>query len=242
MPFKHAKSTTVLLGTVNLSPYLTSVELAVDLDTADTTVFGATWKTAVAGTPSAKVDFAGYYDPAESSLPALLATGTPGVLTFSPGAGAAIGDDARLVSALDVGYAESVPVGGVVGTKGTFTADGAVAYGYVLHPLAEDTDTTTGANRDDTASTSTGWTMHLHVTAVDGGSWVIKLVDASASNFSDVADVSGGAFTAATGATSQRLRSATATATVRRYVRYVATRTGGAGGNGITFALALARN
>ena len=54
-------------------------------------------------------------------------------------------------------------------------------------------------------------------------------------------DVSGGAFTAATGVTSQRQTSATDTADLRRYVRYVATRTGGAGGDGITFSLVYAR-
>jgi hypothetical protein len=41
--------------------------------------------------------------------------------------------------------------------------------------------------------------------------------------------------------TSQRLTSA-AGATLRRYVRYTATRTGGSVGNGITFALAYSRN
>jgi hypothetical protein len=56
------------------------------------------------------------------------------------------------------------------------------------------------------------------------------------------ADVTGGAFTAATTATSQRLLSATSTTALRRYVRYVATRTGGAGGDGITFGLAYSRN
>jgi hypothetical protein len=71
---------------------------------------------------------------------------------------------------------------------------------------------------------------------------VVKLQDASASNFSDGADVTGGAFTAATTPTSQRLQSATATTALRRYVRYVATRTGGAGGDGITFGLAYSRN
>ena len=73
---------------------------------------------------------------------------------------------------------------------------------------------------------------------MDGGSWVIQLED-SADNGS-WANVSGGAFTAATGATSQRLTSA-AGATLRRYTRYTATRTGGSVGNGITFGLAIAR-
>ena len=244
MPKLHGRNTTVLLGSVNLSPYLDSLDVAADTATAETTTFGATWASALAGAASAKVDVSGYYDPAQSTLSTLLLSGVPGVLTGCPGGGAAIGDSARLVSALDVGFSESSPVGGVVAIKASFQADGVLGFGYMLHPLAEDTNTTTGATRDDLASTSTGWTCHLHVTAVDagGGSWVIKIVDASAANMSDVADLSGASFTAATGVTSQRLRGATATATVRQYVRYVATRTGGGAGEGITFALAFSRN
>lgn len=241
MTFKHGKNTTVLLGSADLSTYLNGDDLSVDLDTADTTVYAANWKSAIAGAASGKVDLSGLYDPAKADLPAMLLAMTPGVLTTCPAGGAAIGDLARLVSAIDTSYAESSPVGGVVAIKASIQADGTVGFGYMLHPLGEDTNTTTGANRDDTAATSTGWTAHLHVTLVDGGSWVVKLVDASASDFSDVADVSGGAFTAATGATSQRLTGA-AGATLRRYVRYVATRTGGIAGNGITFALAISRN
>jgi hypothetical protein len=121
-------------------------------------------------------------------------------------------------------------------------ASGPIGFGDILHILTEDTNTTTGATKDDTAATATGWIAHLHVTAVDAGSWVVKLEDASASNFSDGAVVTDGTFTAATGATSQRLVSAAETTALRRYVRYVATRTGGAGGDGITFALAYSRN
>lgn len=239
MAFTHGKNTTVLLGSVNLSPYLTSVDMSADLDTADTTTFGATWKTAIAGTVGAKVDFGGFYDPTEASLPTLFLTLLPGVLTYCPAGGAAIGDPARLVSAYEVAYAESPPVGGAVTVKGSFMATGIVGIGNILHPLSEDTNTTTGAERDDASATTTGWTAQLHVISVDGGSWVIKLQDAAVSN--TYSDLSGGAFAAATGATSERLSSASG-ATLRRYVRYVATRTGGSAGDGITFALAYSRN
>ena len=239
MSFVHGKNARVYLGSVDLSPYLNSADLAADVDTADTTTFAATWKSAVAGVASAKVDVGGLYDPGEASLPTLIQSGLPGVLTVCPGGAAAIGDRARLLSAFDTMYTESSPVGGVVAVKAAFMADGAVGIGDVLHPLAEDTNTTTGAEKDDAAATTTGWLAHLHVTAVDAGSWVVKLQDAAVSD--TYSDVSGGAFTAATGATSQRLAGA-AGSTLRRYVRYVATRTGGAGGDGITFALAYARN
>lgn len=239
MAFIHGKSTAVLLGSLNLTGYLNNIDLSADLDVADTTTFGANWKTSVAGTVGSKADYGGLYDPAVSDLPAMLLAGTPGVLTYAPGGQATIGDRARLLYVYETSYAESSPVGGAVAVKGSFLADGAVGFGDVLHPLGEDTNTTTGADKDDGAASATGWMAHLHVTAVDGGSWVVKLQDAATT---DWADVTGGAFTAATGATSQRLTSAAATTALRRHVRYVATRTGGSVGDGITFALAYARN
>jgi len=239
----HGKNTTVLLGAVNLSPWLDSFELSAETESAPTVMFGATWRSGVSGVMSGSADVSGLYDPTQTSLPTLFLSGVPGVLTGSPGAGAAIGDPARLVSARDVSYKESSPVGGMVAIAGSFQADGAVGFGYMLHPLGEDTNNTTGAARDDGAATSLGWTAHLHVTSVDagGGSWVITIADDTASNFG-ASPATIATFTAATGATSQRLRGATAIADVRRYVRYVATRTGGGAGEGITFALSFARN
>ena len=240
MPFKHGKNTTVLLGAVNLSPYLDSADLSLDMDTADTTMFGATWKSAIGGTYGAKVDLGGLYDPAEASLSSLLLAGTPGVLTVAPAGALAIGDRARLFSAIDSSWQQSNPVGGMVAVKASMTCTGTVGFGDVLHILSEDTNTTVGAEKDDTAATSTGWTAHLHVIAVDAGTWTIKLEDAAVSN--TYSDVTGGAFTATAAPTSQRLQGAAATTQLRRYVRYTATRSGGGAGDGITFLLAYARN
>jgi hypothetical protein len=239
MPFVHGKSTKVWLGAIDLSGYLTSLELAADADNAETTTFGSTWKSGLIGTIGAKVDYEGLYDPGELQLDALLMAGTEIPLTYAPGGATAIGDRARLAYVYEVSCNRSSPVGDIVAVKGSFFADGTVGFGDVLHPLAEDVNTTTGAEKDDAAATATGWTAQLHVTAVDAGSWVIKLQDAAVSN--TYTDLTGGAFTAATAATSQRLVGASGAA-LRRYVRYVATRTGGAGGDGITFALAYSRN
>ncbi len=240
MAFVHGKNTSVYLGAIDLSGYLDNMELSADAELAPTTTFHATWKTGLVGTISGKVDYSGLYDPTELQLGTLLMAGTPGVLTYCPGGATAIGDRARLVDALELQYGQTAPVGGAVAVKGSFGTATSIGYGDVLHPLAEDTNTTTGAEKDDGAASATGWTAHLHVTAVDAGSWVVKLQDAAVSN--TYSDVTGGAFTAATGATSQRLVSAAGTTALRRYVRYVATRTGGAGGDGITFTLAYSRN
>lgn len=234
----HGKGTSVLFNSTNLSGYLNNTDYSSDVDMAETSVYGVGWKTFIPGLIGATVGFAGFYDPGLTQLNAALAVDS-GVLTYSPGGGAAIGDGARmlLVSASSLTF--SSPVGDVVAMGWDVQSEATVGLGQILHPLGTDTNTTTGAEKDDTAATATGWTAHLHVLAVSGGSWVVKLQDAAVSN--TYSDVSGGAFTAATGATQQRLSSA-AGATLRQYVRYVATRTGGSAGDSITFALAYSRN
>jgi len=239
MPFAHGKGTTVLLNGTNLSAFLNSADTEVGVDTADATVFTSTWKQHLAGTAHSKAELGGLYDPAELTIRNLLAV-DGGSLTVAPGSGSAtIGGRARLIAVASTSYTESSPVGGLVAIKWSVIAAGTVGDGWMLHPLAEDTNTTTGADRDDGAATATGWSAHLHVTAIDAGSWVIKLQDAATT---DWVDVTGGAFTAVTAAGGQRLVAASGITALRRHVRYIATRTGGSAGDGITFALAYARN
>lgn len=243
MPFLHGKGTSVILDAVNLSPFLNQADVQYDADTGETTTFQATWKSFLAGAGQAKADLAGYYDPTELTMRNLVgadASLTSGLLTISPASiPPAIGDRAHLLSILASSYAESDPVGGIVALKWSVLASATPGMAIVLHPLAEDTNTTTGADRDDGAATTTGWTAHLHVIGVDAGSWVVKLQDAA--TLPTYADVAGGSFTAKTAAGAQRLTSASG-ATLRRFVRYVATRTGGSAGDGITFVLAYSRN
>lgn len=86
-----------------------------------------------------------------------------------------------------------------------------------------DTVATNGTGLDYGAvSTTFGWAAYLHVTAFTGTSVTVTLQD-SADN-ATFANLTGGAFTAATGITSERLVGGT-TATVRRYVRAITTGT-----------------
>lgn len=87
-----------------------------------------------------------------------------------------------------------------------------------------DTAATNGATLDQTTvSTSFGWQAHLQVFGVTGTSATVTIQD-SADGVS-WATLSGAVFTAATGVTHQRLQAASATATVRRYVRAITTGT-----------------
>lgn len=238
MPFLMGKNTSVWWNSADVSGYLDSAGISLDVDTSETTTFGKNWKTYLPGTIGASLPFTGKYDAtAGLAIEGQLATDA-GVLTFCPGGGSTIGDRARLASVTSTNYTESAPVGDVVTFQWTAMAETVVGLGWVQHAFTEDTNTTVGSSYDGAAATTTGWTAHLHVSLVDGGSWVVKLED-SADN-SSWSDVTGGAFTAATGVTQQRLSSASG-ATLRRYTRYTATRTGGSAGQGITFGLAIAR-
>lgn len=237
MTFKHGKNAHVYVNAFDLSTILNSADTSATLDTGDTTMFAATWKSAAAGTYSAQVSLGGLHDVDSTTLGDVFAS-PPGVLTVCPAGGTAIGDEARLVSANESSLVRSSPVGGMVAVTATVDATGALGFGSILHPLGVDTGTTTGASKDELAATATGWTAHLHVTAVSSGSWVVTIEDSSTGSSGWAAIAT---FTAATGATSQRLAAATATTAAKRYVRYVATVTGGSSPT-VTFALAFARN
>lgn len=240
MPFITGRNTAVLWNTTVMTGYLQQTDFEVSVETHDVTTYGKGSKEYIPGLLDSTTGFQGIYDAAAGTvIEAALGTDS-GVLTYCPDGGTAVGGRARLVSVTTSNYTESSPVGDVVKSSWDVQSESTTGFGQVLHPMGEDTNTTVNSSKDDTAATASGWVAHLHVTLVDGGSWVVKLED-SADN-SSWADVSGGAFTSTSAVTSERLRSSTSTAALRRYVRCTATRTGGSAGQGITYHLSYARN
>lgn len=114
----------------------------------------------------------------------------------------------------------------------TFTVE-ALANGYGLEWCRSmtagkrtDTTATNGSSVDfTTGSTTFGLQAYLHVFAFTGTSVTVKLQESSDNGVGDAfADVTGGAFTAATGITSQRIATSSSQ-TVERYLRVVTTGT-----------------
>lgn len=235
----HGRNTTVLWNSTVMSGYLNQTDFEVSVDTSDVTTYGKGWKEFIPGLLDSTTGFQGFYDAAAGTVvEAALATDA-GVLTYCPDGGTAVGGRARLISMTTANYSESSPVGDVVTFAWDVQSESTTGFGQVLHPMGAETNVT-GSSKDDGAATSTGWVLHIHVTAVSAGTWTMTLQD-SADN-SSWSDVTGAVFTGITGATSGRLRSSTSTAQVRRYVRYLPGRSGGAGGDTITFHLSYARN
>jgi hypothetical protein len=232
MSFKHGKSGVMLLGAINLSPYLTGADLSAEVDVADTTTWGATWKTAITGQYGASLAFTGLYDDTNTTLVTALTGAVGQPLTYCP-AGAVAGDGARLMDGVEVSYAQSVPVGGVVAVSGAFTATGKVGIGYVLEALTARSGNANGTALD-LGTAAAGAVAHLHATAVSADHVQVHIED-SANGSSDWQDVSGWDFTELSAPGSQR---AVVTGTVRRYVRAVWTHDGAVTS---TFLVSVAR-
>jgi len=175
------------------------------------------------------IDFGAYFNPSS-------AAGAEGAHTILKGRpttdrivtwwhGATIGNPAASLVSKQINY------DGTRENSGAFTFSCQVQgnaygldHGVMLTPFQRtDTSATNGTSLDQSASTSFGWAAYLHVKSVTGTSVTVKIQD-SADN-SSFADLSGAAFTAATGGTKQRIASSSATATVRRYVRVATTGT-----------------
>ena len=105
--------------------------------------------------------------------------------------------------------------------------------------IRTDTTGTNGSSRDfGVGSTAFGLQAYLHVFALTGTSVTVKLQESSDNGAGDAwADVTGGAFTAATGITAERIQTSR-TQTVERYLRVVTTGTF----TNAQFAVAVARN
>jgi hypothetical protein len=123
MAFRHAKTAALTLNTKDLGPFCESMDFGIDVDTADTTTFSATWKTALAGIPGGKLELKGFYDPTATTGPgaviwACIAGGIPVTGLFYPG-GNTSGQALWTITSgcLVTSYSESSPVGGIVSFK-----------------------------------------------------------------------------------------------------------------------------
>lgn len=130
MAFRHGKNAVVTINAVDLSTFCDSLDLDIDIDTGDTTTFGSTWKSALAGIPGAKLALTGFYDPTASTGPAsalfaVITGAVPVAVVHKPG-GTLSGQRTNSFNALITAYSESSPVGGIVSFKAAMLVTGAV--------------------------------------------------------------------------------------------------------------------
>ena len=239
MAFIHGKNAAVIHGANPLTAFLNDGSVSQDVETAETTAYGATAKTYITGLRDATLSASGMFDGTASAVDAVLAASI-GSDTLAPvifaAAGATGGERAFILQAKTTSYEVSAPVGDVVSVSYDAQADGGADDAILLTSLAAVTATGTGTARDNSASTTNGGIAQLHVTANTMNNDTVFKVQHSADN-STWADLATFTTVATTVTTSERVAVAAGT-TVNRYLRadYTASGTGS-----ITFIMAFAR-
>jgi hypothetical protein len=241
MSFAHGKDTDIYLGGYDLTAYFNDVSVNREADLAETSTFGNTAKTFLAGLKDAVASLAGFFDGAANAvderLNAMFAQST--VCSFF-WAGDTIGNRAMLMSGIENSYEIGASVGDAVGVSAEIQASGGADSGVSLAEKSARA-TTGGTNLTSVdfgaaSTSSSGFVTNLHVFGVTGAPTLTAKIQDSADNVT-FADVTGGAFTAATGVTSQQLTSSSVS--VRRYVRVTYIVAGAS--TTVTFAVSFAK-
>jgi hypothetical protein len=126
MAFVHGKNSTFSFNTQTLTAFTDSVEWSNNVEPGETTVFGLDAKTYIAGLSDATFTVTGKFDVAASPGPRAVAA----AIGSNPAA-FVVGDNTATITgtAMVSNYAESRPVGDVVGWSAEFQVSGTVTYG-----------------------------------------------------------------------------------------------------------------
>ena len=130
MAFVHGKAAEITVNSVALSSFCESADLGIDIDTSDTSTFGASWKSALAGMAGGTLELGGYFDPTTTTGPASALSALIGAAAFpviyEPG-GAAV-NQSRTFNAILTSYKESAGTGNVVTFSAGLMITGAVTF------------------------------------------------------------------------------------------------------------------
>lgn len=129
MSFRHAKYAEISVNANLLRAFCDAYDLSIDVDTAETTTYSATWKTYLPGIAGATFEIGGKYDPTATTGPVAVLTGLIGADPFAvigyPGGNTA-GQIQHQFNAIITSYKESSPMSGPVAFKASMIATGAV--------------------------------------------------------------------------------------------------------------------
>lgn len=243
MPFVHGRSTGVLINATDFTAYLNESSASGEIDATETTTFGQGSKTYLVGLADGKVSFSGLFDGGTNAQDQLTATmranaistGVDVVTTYAP-EGNVFGKRCTIAQGVLTSYEISGAVADVNEAKYEVQTDGGLDSGLILAAATSvsTATTTNGTAIDNAASSASGATAVLHVTAnANAGATTFK-VQHSVDNSVWVDLIT---FTSVTASTTSFQRGIAA-GTVNRYLRAQAT-TAGAGN--ITYTIAAAR-
>jgi hypothetical protein len=224
--FRHGKDTRVLANQYNLGGILNDASHDASVDTAETTVFGLSDKTYLAGLADNTVSYKGLYDGAFSTvafsanrvhelLQTALGSSTGVINTYGP-EGDTLGRRAVLFLGDPTSLKISSPIGDAVKVESEQFMTAPLARGYWLVSPSAAATVSTYATVDHGVLTSHGGAVHAHVPSFTAtGTWTWKVQHSS----------NGSAFTDLTTARSlngaTRFQRVEVTGTVKRYAKAV---------------------
>jgi hypothetical protein len=155
-------------------------------------------------------------------LSAAWLAGTNNIVTASRGV-ISVGSEAIMMDGPQLTYEMPYKVGDLIYSKANFRADDHMEFGVFLMNDQQDAGTNNGTSHDGAASTTNGGFMQVHLVNDDASDVDVKIQDSA--NNSDWTDLSGAVVSNLSAANASG--SIAITGTVRRYLRAVATVTGG---------------
>jgi hypothetical protein len=182
----------------------------------------------IGGLRDGRIDYTSFFNPAAGQAHPRLSTLPTADVILSYYRGTALGGASANLVAKQLNYDPTRADDGAFTFAGQNQGNGyGLEWGTSLTAgKRTDTTATNGSSVDfGTGSTTHGLQAYLHVFAFTGTSVTVKLQESSDNGAGDAfTDVTGGAFTAATGITSQRIATSSSQ-TVERYLRVVTTGT-----------------
>jgi len=233
MAFVHGKSTTVYLGQYDLTGFCDTADISQAMEPAETTTFGNSAKTFIAGLRDGTISLGGSADYAAGAVDEVLNAAIDGSQKYvTIGIGTeAVGSRCRLATVRETAYGQGIPVGDKVTWTADLQADGGIDNGVILHIKEAETGTDNGASVDNGAASTNGYAALIHVFVDNVTSATVKVQHSTDnSSWSDLCT-----FTAVSVVGSEIK---TGTGTVNRYVRYIIS---AFTGTSVTFAVAFAR-
>ena len=166
----HGKNTAVLWSQFNLSTYFNEASVKQEASTAETTTFGSSSRSYVAGLVDGTLSLSGFFDDTATTGPDVvlanaLANATNPIVTIGL-SGATIAKRAKLAQIIETSYEITGNFDDAVTASVEMQVTGGVDNGIFLKTHAAETSSTNGAGQDNGAASSNGWCAHLHVTAI----------------------------------------------------------------------------
>ena len=215
MAFIHGKDTVVYWNETDYSTYFSSVDVSSTADVAESTTFGNSAKTYVAGERDGTIALSGFFD-ATADTAFNTAYGSSSFNLVIGHDGITTGKRTSFAKSIITNYGVSSPVGDIVASSLDLQADDRLFNGSVLINGAFTTTAVQGSVQDNTTSTDNGLGVYLIATSVSGTSPTADVkIQHSADNSTWVDLVT---FTQVTAASSE-IKEVEAGTTINRYLR-----------------------